>query len=527
MTSTATVSSGQASKEIRLFCQSLFRQYPWYHLYSSEETTWVVVSVQAPRYQKDEDSKVSETGRAPLELVAVIDRSTSMERRGKFAMVKETMLFVIRQLNEHDKLGIVLYDEEVTSTGSLWRMDASGKAKATSLIEHMDTEVGTNLCGGLVEGLAMIEDLQKEKSSGDANAEKKNASVSSILLMTDGQADVGFTSQQEIIACLTQQARHGLYPSGNYRAHNNFPAPAQEPTVPCPPSTQRTVEPSPLQLPTLPQAAVKQPLPSLQAASAPAIKPVVTSTIANSTEPSDVVAASIYTFGFGANHNAELLQAVSKAGNGMHYYIDSSEKIPESFADCLGGLLSRVVSNVSLEVSAVNNCNIIEAYAGQSTQSSGSGVAITLPLADIQSKECRDCVFCLDLPDVPNELDEFTILKAKLTCFNVMKSMLEMKEASLEVRRVLELPDDLTPNPQVYCHYDRIKSAKDLESYHSSADKAELHFARYQLYRAQKSIASGRVQTTDILRNNPSAISLSADRELMHDAANEGHEMES
>ncbi|XP_065177171.1 uncharacterized protein LOC135806997 isoform X2 [Sycon ciliatum] len=496
MTSTATVSAWLASKEIRLFCHSEFRQYPWYHQYSGEEKTWVVVSVQAPRYQEDEDSKVSETGRAPLELVAVIDRSTSMERRGKFAMMKETMLFVIRQLNEHDKLGIVFYDQQVSSTGTLRRMDASGKEEATSLIELLNTKVGTNLCGGLVEGLAMIEDLQKEKYSGDANAEKKNASVSSILLMTDGKADLGFTSQQEIIACLTQRGRHGLYPSGNYRAHNNFPAPAQEPTVPCPPSTQRTVEPSPLQLPTLAQAALKQPLPSLQAASAPAIKPVVTSTIANSTEPSDVVAASIYTFGFGADHNAQLLQAVSKAGNGMHYYIDSSEKIPESFADCLGGLLSTVVRNISLEVSAENNCNILEAYAGQSTQSSGSGVAITLPLADIQSEECRDCVFCLDQPDVPNELDEFTILKAKLTCLNVMKSMLEVKEASLEVRRVRERIGDLPPNLQVNCHYNRIVSAKALESAFAWADKGYLRRARYQLYRAKK----------DIIRKNPSAI---------------------
>ncbi|XP_065195339.1 uncharacterized protein LOC135826664 [Sycon ciliatum] len=466
---TANVSGARASKEIGLTCKSEFREY---HEYSGREKTWVVVSVQAPQCQEDEDGKVSEKDRAPLELVAVIDRSATMKSDyhdhdygySKLAMVQETMLFVIQQLNEHDKLGIVLYDEEVTSTGSLWRMDASGKAQATDIIQDLEADVGSNLCGGLMEGLAMIEDLQKENSSGDANAKKEKKSVSSILLMTDGEADEGFTSERDIIDCLTQRDRHDFYPDGNFRARHNIPARAQEPTVPPPPSP---------------------PQPSPQEVSAPATRPVVSSTIANSTELSDVVAASIYTFGFGADHNAELLQAVSKAGNGMYYYIDSSEKMPESFADCLGGLLSTAAQNISLEITAENGCNIVEAYAGRSTKSTHSGVAITLPLGDIQSEECRDCVFCLDLPNVPEECDEWVILKAKLTCFNVITSLLEVTEALLKVRRVKQLPADRSPNPDVDQHRNRITSAQVIEHASTLADKGDLNGAKRVLARQQ------------------------------------------
>ena len=39
-------------------------------------------------------------------------------------------------------------------------------------------------------------------------------------------------------------------------------------------------------------------------------------------------------------HDADLLHAVADAGNGLFYYIDNSDSIPESFCDCLGGLLS-------------------------------------------------------------------------------------------------------------------------------------------------------------------------------------------
>lgn len=35
-----------------------------------------------------------------------------------------------------------------------------------------------------------------------------------------------------------------------------------------------------------------------------------------------------------------MLLSIAEAGNGLFYYIDNPENIPESFCDCLGGLLS-------------------------------------------------------------------------------------------------------------------------------------------------------------------------------------------
>lgn len=48
----------------------------------------------------------------------------------------------------------------------------------------------------------------------------------------------------------------------------------------------------------------------------------------------------MFTFGFGSEHDADALHAIADAGNGLFYYIDNSDSIPESFCDCLGGLLS-------------------------------------------------------------------------------------------------------------------------------------------------------------------------------------------
>ena len=49
---------------------------------------------------------------------------------------------------------------------------------------------------------------------------------------------------------------------------------------------------------------------------------------------------NVFTFGYGGEHDADLLSGVSEAGSGLFYYIDNADSIPESFCDCLGGLLS-------------------------------------------------------------------------------------------------------------------------------------------------------------------------------------------
>lgn len=48
----------------------------------------------------------------------------------------------------------------------------------------------------------------------------------------------------------------------------------------------------------------------------------------------------MFTFGYGSEHDTDLLHALASAGNGLFYYIDNKDSIPESFCDCLGGLLS-------------------------------------------------------------------------------------------------------------------------------------------------------------------------------------------
>ena len=94
---------------------------------------------------------------------------------------------------------------------------------------------------------------------------------------------------------------------------------------------------------------------------------------------------TVYTFGFGSDHDATLLEAISTQGGGVYYYIDSNEKvwvyqnyphnnsntftqIPEAFADCLGGLVSVMGQNLSLKLETIGNNSFKAVHANRTLQ---------------------------------------------------------------------------------------------------------------------------------------------------------------
>lgn len=62
----------------------------------------------------------------------------------KLKLVKETMHFVVKQLTDLDRLGVIAYDDSVTISLELTNMNANGKQKATDAINSI-YDGGTNL----------------------------------------------------------------------------------------------------------------------------------------------------------------------------------------------------------------------------------------------------------------------------------------------------------------------------------------------------------------------------------------------
>lgn len=56
----------------------------------------------------------------------------------------------------------------------------------------------------------------------------------------------------------------------------------------------------------------------------------------------------VNTFGFGSQHNVELLERIANTFDGMYFYMQDEESIIEGFANCLGGMLSTVAQEINV-----------------------------------------------------------------------------------------------------------------------------------------------------------------------------------
>ena len=185
---------------IELSCQAEYQAYP----YNEEQDCWSLVNLKAPCHEEDEESK-----RAPIDMVAVIDKSGSMAGE-KLKLVKLTLEFVLKQLKEDDRLSIVTYDDHVYVDFQLSKMSKGNREEALGRIKRIRDGSCTNLCGGLLKGLCQVMDRGADKND-----------VASVLLFTDGLANQGITNKEGIIAAMRDPKRFDV-PTAN-----QAPQPAQ------------------------------------------------------------------------------------------------------------------------------------------------------------------------------------------------------------------------------------------------------------------------------------------------------------
>jgi hypothetical protein len=122
----------------------------------------------------------SAASRAPLDLVAVIDVSGSMEYGGKLDNAKKALHFIIRKLTDHDRLSIVQFDLEATRLCALRCTTEAAQAELETLVGSIKTRGATNIQAGLETALNVLK--ERKFTTGRA---------ANIMLMSDGGQNEG------------------------------------------------------------------------------------------------------------------------------------------------------------------------------------------------------------------------------------------------------------------------------------------------------------------------------------------------
>ncbi|KAK1684091.1 hypothetical protein QYE76_044939 [Lolium multiflorum] len=119
--------------------------YPAVARDSARDNFAVLVHLKAPGTDAAGDAPAP---RAPLDLVTVLDVSSSMHGR-KLALLKQAMLFVIDILGPDDRLCIVSFSSRARRVTRLARMSDAGKALCARAVESLTARPGTNIAEGL------------------------------------------------------------------------------------------------------------------------------------------------------------------------------------------------------------------------------------------------------------------------------------------------------------------------------------------------------------------------------------------
>jgi Ca-activated chloride channel family protein len=160
------------------------------HIHAGQqEARYLEVLVTAPE-------TVAQRSRVPLNLALVIDTSGSMEEQGKLEYVKQAAIAMINRLRPEDRFALISYNTKARVLYPSQPVEASQQMQW--LINSLQATGGTNLGEGLLEGFRQVRNYASPSVT------------SRVLLLSDGLANIGITSNEELSQMTLAQGDVGI-----------------------------------------------------------------------------------------------------------------------------------------------------------------------------------------------------------------------------------------------------------------------------------------------------------------------------
>ena len=143
-----------------------------------ENDSWVLVQLGL-----DSGIDLSSFKRQPQNLVVVLDRSGSMGGE-RIAAAREALTELVGNLNEKDRLGVVLFDDKVDILFDSTKMTEGAKTEILGMIAGIEARGSTDIDAGLKRGYEMA-----AKHAGKSGVSDR------VMLFTDARPNVGSTDK--------------------------------------------------------------------------------------------------------------------------------------------------------------------------------------------------------------------------------------------------------------------------------------------------------------------------------------------
>ena len=179
------------------------------------------------------------------------------------------------------------------------------------------------------------------------------------------------------------------------------------------------------------------------------------------------------------------LKAIAENGRGMYAYIENTDQISDTFAECLGGLVSIIGQNLKVQVQALNNVEINRCLSkGYTVKVDIPKKKHTISFKDLQSEESRDFIFELKVPQIEAEKKEDPLVQLSIHYDNVVKGSTETLTNICTLQRIAGKQIG-ERNLELDLQYNRVLAADAMEQADALAKSGKLADARKVLSNAQ------------------------------------------
>jgi hypothetical protein len=246
----------------------------------------------------------TEKGRtAHLDLVVVLDTSSSMSRGHKLHDMKQAAEFVIRKMGEGDRLTIVPFSSEARTPSATAYMSPTAKQHASSFVRALRADGNTNIKDGIDAAVRILRG--RRDNIGRA---------AGVFLMSDGRQHIGNAREVHV---------------------RDLP---------------------------------------------------------------------VFTFGFGKDHDHQLLYDIAHESHGGTYHntphSSDCNKLLRYFAKVLGILRDVSVLNLAVTLSPHAGATILEVRPGNHRVTTGHHGSSTIHFGELARKEQRKIIVAIQLPEV-------------------------------------------------------------------------------------------------------------------------------
>jgi len=219
----------------------------------------------------------------------------------------------------------------------------------------------------------------------------------------------------------------------------------------------------------------------------------------------------IHTFGFGRDHDPELMTDIADLTDGNFYFIDQLDFIDEAFVESLGALQTSIAENVQFlmrpeQSEVLNGVEIVKAY-GDSAMWTKKGQAYITKTTNLITGRQKDFVLEIKIPKITGEFlrGERNVKIASMeTVMTLADGSHVIKKADLVVRLIGEgeaFDNKEEDDKEVMKNYYRVRGAELMLEARRLADLGRYEEGKQILKDFKESVENSAVREEEFIKN--------------------------